>query len=367
MKGKINIAIIGCGGMGWTDIETMLDSEYVSSITGFEPNETRAKQTKDKFGIALTQNIDKIWDDKNIKLVYITSPGACHTEQAVAAMQAGKSVMLEKPMGISKRDLEMVLTAQKETGTFLQVGFECRYSKLYKRIKEIINSGEIGELKHVNFNYHMSPYPYSEYSWKNWKFTQKDAGGMFQEKLCHYVDLVRWWVGKPVVRFFSTKASNTIPYYQIPDNMQSTYEFKNGVISHLTFMMQVAESGNENLMSKKIDIADQVNDGHKLSYVLVGTEGALEASVFHRELRVFHHPGKKGLNGKAHMVRVEKWNKADDHFYFHNTTDQNLDIVRRVVQKLPPAIAPEDAGESMRLCFEMEDAAINGTWKIVER
>lgn len=363
----MNIAVIGCGWMGWDDIQDLSSSPHVSGVVGYEPDPERRRMTQDRFGITVFDRLEPIWDDPAIRLVYITSPNAFHADQAMAAMRHGKSVMLEKPMGISSAEVDAIMSVQRETGAFLQVGLECRYSALYARVKEIVDAGEIGSIQHVNYNYHMSPFEPDEQGHRNWKFLKDRSGGMFQEKLCHYIDLVRWWVGAPVSRFMCVTAPNTIPYYEIPDNMQVTYQFHNGVVSHLSFMMQVAEAGQTTAAGRPVDLRDQAETGHKMNYVIAGTEGAIETSIFHRELRVFHHQGKPGYGTSEHMVRVERWEKKDDHRYYHDTTTQNEDIVRRVAQGLPPAIAPEDAAETMRLCFEMEDAALKGEWRVVER
>jgi len=363
---RIDIAVIGCGGMGWTDIESLSKSQYVSRIVGFEPNEKRRQETEEKFNIEVADNLDRIWSDRSIRIVFITSPGATHRELGIAAMKAGKSVMMEKPLCLNLKEMEDVLEVQRQTGAFFQLGFECRYSRLYVRVKEIIDSGEIGDVKNVNLNYHSSPWEKSESGWKNWKFQKEGSGGLFQEKLCHYIDIVRWWIREPVVRFFCIKAGNTIPYYEVPDNAQCSYQFQSGIVSNINFLMQVAQSGNENLM-EDIDIATQVNDGHKLTYVVVGTEGAVETALFNREIRVFYHQGKPGYGAKEHMVRVERWRREEDYTYFHDTVTQNEDIARRVAMGLPPAFELEDAAESMRLSFEMEEAATSGKWAVVER
>lgn len=112
-------------------------------------------------------------------------------------------------------------------------------------------------------------------------------------------------------------------------------------------------------------LSRQRHEGYRLYYQLVGTEGALEANVFFRELRVFHHPGKPG-QAKSNLVRVESWEPEEDHLWFHNTADEKKDVARRAALGLPPAIDPEDAAETMRLCFAFETAA-EGPRQVVER
>lgn len=361
---QLEVAIIGLGGMGRTTIESLNEVDFISRIIGVDTQAEKSQSAKRDYGIDIYESLIDVWNDPNVELIYITTPGAYHAQIAIEALKNGKKVMTEKPMGVNREETEQLLETVKQTNGFLQVGFECRnYSKLYLRIKEIIASGEIGIPKHITYCYVVSPYT-TENPSRDWKFSQDIAGGIFQEKLCHYIDLPRWWVGEKVCRYFCTKAPNIIPYYQIADNIECTYQFQGGCVSQLTFMMGPAHGDNPNLM-REIDIAEQKDQGYQLNYYIVGTEGALQASVFHRELRVFYHQGKPGIK-KSKMVRVECWERAEDHIYFHNTTEQNIDIARRAVLEQEPAIDPEDAAETMRLCYDFEDA-VTKAWQIYER
>lgn len=80
-----------------------------------------------------------------------------------------------------------------------------------------------------------------------------------------------------------------------------------------------------------------------------------------------HHAGKPGFPDVEKIVQVEAWDRNDDFTMFHNTRDQNLDIARRVAMGEGPAIVPEDAAETMKLCLEFEEAAECGDWKVCSR
>jgi UDP-N-acetyl-2-amino-2-deoxyglucuronate dehydrogenase len=363
---KINAAVLGCGGMGFTIINNIKPSPYIGEITGYDINTERLKTARERFGVKVTDNIEDIWKDKSIELVYIAAPNYYHVPLAVDALKSGKAVMTEKPMGINHEQIDEILKVQKETGGFLQVGLECRnYSRLYCRIKEFIDRGEIGQLVNVHFTYSNPPFPKDKAT--IWRVRKDISGSMCLEKLCHYIDLVRWWNGSRVNRYMAVKARNVIPYYEIADNFHVSYSFENGTISHLYFNATASHGGDYKLPEKDTDLFDQDRMGHKLNYVLVGTEGAIEADVFQRELRLFHHAGKPGFQYAEKIVYVENWTKEQDHEYFHNTRAQNLDIARRVAEGLGPAIEPWDAAETMRLCLEFEEAAERGGWEIVAR
>lgn len=370
---QIDVAVIGCGRMGETDITTLETVPEVRRIVGYDPLQSQLDKIKQLHPqVEVTTDLEQVMNDQEIKLVYITSSNSSHVPMAIRALRAGKAVMTEKPSGINSEEIEELLRVQKETGGFLQVGLECRYSKLYLEVKKIVESGEIGKLKTVHYTYSMPP---STAETKltggerqaNWRLSAANVGNMYLEKLCHYIDLVRWWnEGSRVDKYVVTTSENVIPYYEIEDNVHVSYHFDNGCTSHLFFTMTAAPSKDTS------DLYEQDKLGHKLNYIITGTEGAVEIDVFQRQMRVYHHPGKANLDA-GYLVRTISWDKdpeknggISEQAYFHNTDAQNRDIVRRVLAGLPPAIDPEDAQETMRLCMEFSKA-FDRRWEIIER
>jgi len=370
---QIDVAVIGCGQMGETDVTTLESVPEVRRIVGYDPLQSQLDKLKELHpNVEVTTNLDDVMNDEQIKLVYITSSNSTHVPMAVRAMRAGKAVMTEKPSGINYEQIEELLRVQKETGAFLQVGLECRYSWAYLEAKKAIDSGEIGQLKTVHYTY-SQPTVKAEIKLTggekqaNWRMNPDNVGNMYLEKLCHYIDLVRWWnQGSRVDKYVVTTADNVVPYYGIEDNVHVSYHFDNDCTSHLYFVMTAAPTGNTG------DLFEQDKLGHKLNFVITGTEGAIEIDVFQRQLRVYHHPGKPGVDC-CRLVRTMAWDQDtgkdegwDERVFFHNTDAQNKDIVRRVLAGEPPAIDPEDAQETMRLCMEFSEA-INRRWEVIER
>lgn len=379
MEKQLSVAVLGCGNMGNVIIEAIKKMPEVNKIVGYDPVESQLEQTKKKHPqVEVTSNLEDVLEDKEIKLVYIAANNSNHVPLAVKALRAGKAVMTEKPSGISYEQIEELIKVQKETGGFLQVGLECRYSWAYMEAKKIIDSGEIGQLKNVHFTYSMPPYGekiklIGGEVQPNWRVKRATGGSMYLEKLCHYIDLVRWWnAGSRVDKFVITSAENVIPYFEIEDNVHVSYHFDNGCVSQLYFNMTAAPGHNSNMMGND-DLFDQDKQGHKLNYIISGTEGAIEIDIFQRQVRVYHHPGKQGQVGET-LVRTIAWSGDvgkdegyDERVYFHNTDEQNRDIVRRVLNGEPPSISIEDAQETMRLCLDFTVAAENRKWETVLR
>lgn len=90
--------------------------------------------------------------------------------------------------------------------------------------------------------------------------------------------------------------------------------------------------------------------------MLCGEKGAAETDVFPRTLKRWQF-GENDWGQTSEWIESKTWSAEDDFAWFHNTHDQALDIVRRVVAGEPPAIHPQDALETMRLCFAAELSA----------
>jgi len=344
-KAAIKVGILGAGAMGETVIDHLKSAEGVRDVIAHDFREERIKELLGK-GIRATSDLDGILADKDVPLVFVTASNSAHKELVMQALDAGKAVMCEKPIATTLEDARAMVEKAEQLGAFLQIGFELRYSKLYTKVKEWIDAGLLGDVVNSHCYYVASVWPKN--SWRNKK---KHCGNMFGEKLSHYVDLPRWWIGSDVTEVASYSAPNTVPYYEVRDNYHATYRFASGAVSHLTFMMGPAAHFAGDPLQNVID--QQLGDGHDLCYKVVGTKGAAATDIFRRRIRRWEYSDAPDY---MHCEWVEDltWDESEDHFYFHNTADQTLDIVDRVLKGLPPKTLPRDAYDTMRLAFAAE-------------
>jgi predicted dehydrogenase len=349
MSGKkaIEVAILGCGQMGQNVVRTLENSPRVRGITGFDPKPERLEELNKAFGVKTAHGLEEVLRNPEIELVFVTASNNAHKDLAVAALEAGKAVMCEKPMATTIRDAEAMVQAAERTNGFLQIGFELRYSHLYTTVKDWIDRGLLGRVLNTQCTYASSAWGRHDV----WRVASKPSGGMFGEKLSHYVDLVRWWIGDEVEEVYATCAPNVIPYYEVHDNYHCTYRFKNGAVSQLTFMMGPAATFKGDPLQNAV--SQQAGDGHVLRYMIYGEKGAAETDVFPRTIKRWEF-GEDDYGQTSAWVQNETWEPSRDFAYFHNTHDQALDIVRRVADGEPPSINPRDALETTRLCFAAE-------------
>ncbi len=348
---KINVAVLGLGQMGATHVEAAKESPFVDRIIGYEPDPGRAALRGKELGIGNTSNLDEILEDKSIKLIYIAAANEAHMDLAVRSLKSGKAVLCEKPMGITLDEARTIIKAEKESGSFLQIGFEARYSMLYMKVKEWIDAGLIGRPLNSHCLYYCSEF-HKKNTWRS-----KSKGSLIGEKLSHYLDLPRWWFGKKVTEVFAMSAPNFVNYFNHPDNHQITYRFEDGTMSNLNFVMGIAES---DLGDPLKDILEkQSDDGHVLRYMIYGDKGAIETDVFRRRIRRWaFSDGPEKLESK--IVEEVKYDKSQDLLYGHNVHGQNLRIAELVAKNMKPENPASDAFETMKLCFAAEKSADTG-------
>lgn len=234
----INIAMIGCGDRGkgvLSVIQKMPDKFKISAIC--DVLDFRFTESKKFIPSTCTTYKDyrKLLDDKNIEAVFIATPLSEHYRIATAAIEAGKHVYVEKTMTY---DIPQALALRKlvkqHPNQILQVGYQYRYSPLYFKVKEMIQSGYIGKVSQIdcrwdrNGNWRRNvPSPELEKQ-INWRMYKQYSGGLAAELLSHQIDFINW--------AFETQPDEIIGVGGIDvfkdgretyDNIQATLRYRN--------------------------------------------------------------------------------------------------------------------------------------------
>lgn len=343
----MKIAILGIGAMGRTVIGHIAKCPQVSEVFVYDLNPEALERARMEGGVTCCDTLESVLQNDEVSLVFVTAPNSAHKDLTLAALRAGKAVMVEKPIATTPEDSAEIVAEAERSGSFLQVGFELRYSLLYTKVKEWIDAGILGKVINTHCDYIGSEF-FGKGSWRN---SLKTGGSMFGEKLCHYVDLPRWWLGDDVEEVYAVSAPNVVQYYEIRDNYHVIYRFRGGGVSQLTFMMYVAETFDGDPLVNSV--SQQTDDGHELRFLVVGTEGAAETDVFRRRIRRWEFgDSPKGMTSK--IVETITWGEDEDHYYFHNTEYQTLDIIQRVLNGEPPKTSARDSLRTMQLCDAVE-------------
>lgn len=130
--------------------------------------------------------------------IFITTPEACHEEDAAAALEAGIPIYLEKPMAITVEACDRILDTAERTGTPLFVGHNMRYMPLFMKMKALIDQGVIGEVRAI-WCRHFISYG-GDVFFRDWHADRKNVGSLLIEKGVHDIDLIHWLAGSTTSR-----------------------------------------------------------------------------------------------------------------------------------------------------------------------
>jgi len=348
----IGVLVVGIGGGMGSHKARFLQSLEGIRLFGAETNEERKKAAEKTFGIPVFQSLDEALEKCEFDAVTVDVPNAYHADIAVRALEAGKAVLCEKPMATTERDSLRMLETARRTGGFLQIGFELHYSLLYKRAKEILDSGEIGEL--VNITCFYTPGPWGDSERYDWKKDPAVSGGIFCEKLSHYIDFPRWLAGREIREVVVFAGPNVIPGDKVFDNLHMLYRFDGGAVGELTFLHCRAAG-----VPETADASAYLEAGHELSHTIIGTRGSLFFSVWTGCITVISAYDEKGRH-RPYLKRIERYDDRDSETLYHNVRDEITDFVRRIREGLPPALSLEDSFRTMKVCFAAEESARTG-------
>lgn len=146
-------------------------------------------------------------DPRRADVLIVATPDRHHAEQAIRGLELGYHLLLEKPIATTPTDLERVAaaaTARPELD--VTVAHVLRYAPLMRRVKRALDEGELGTLIDVVHQEDIGAYHYAHsYVRGNWR-READSAPMLLAKACHDLDLLLWWVGRPVRRIASIGA-----------------------------------------------------------------------------------------------------------------------------------------------------------------
>ena len=225
----IGIGIVGLGWVAGAHIRAF------NEVTGAQVRAVCSRREHDptalelQFGIPLKTYRDyhQMLADPDIDVVDVCTPHSQHTQQAIAAAQANKHLLIEKPVSIHYDDLNAVRHAIHEAGVQAAVCFEIRYSAQVTMIRSILDHGLLGNIHYAEVDYYHGVGPwYPQFEWN----IKKDMGASSMLTAgCHAVDALLFFMDGPVeeVTSYQTKSqSETFASYEYPTTSINLLKFK---------------------------------------------------------------------------------------------------------------------------------------------
>jgi UDP-N-acetyl-2-amino-2-deoxyglucuronate dehydrogenase len=227
MRKKVNAAIIGCGVI--SDFHArgiQANSEQVDFYAVCDIIEERAQKLAAQYGVKrYFTDYKEMLSDENIDLVCICTPSGMHAEMAIDCAKAGKHVLCEKPLDVTREKLDGMIEAFDHTGMKLGCVFQYRTYAGIRRAKEILNSGELGKILIANgyCKIYRSPEYYKSAGWRGtWEM---DGGGCLMNQAVHTLDILCYLAGD--VESTRAKVFTLARDIEVEDTAFAFLEFKN--------------------------------------------------------------------------------------------------------------------------------------------
>ena len=228
---KVRWGVIGAGGIAdRRTLPGMMLSDEAELIAVMEINDELAEKLRVKYGAKRAYTDHKaLLADPEVDVVYIASPVNCHKEQAIDAARAKKDILLEKPICLDIADGEEVLRVCEEEGVKIATGFLMRFHAINAKIREIIRSGQIGQLVSCRAQFSCW-YPDIPGAWR--QIRALSGGGALMDMGVHCIDLIQYITGSKAKKVASFSKTHTFSY-EVEDQASLMMELENGAVAYV--------------------------------------------------------------------------------------------------------------------------------------
>ena len=276
--------------------------------------------------------------DRSIDAVDIVVPNHLHAEVAVAALEAGKNVLLEKPMAGSIADCDRIVEAVRRTGKVLSVGHEFRVSSQWGLVRRLIRDGEIGQPLYANVSLFRFPYRQGA---GGWRYEGSRVGSWILEEPVHFFDMLMWWfeeLGDPhLVHGFGNAKSGRGP--GMYDNFSAVLRWPNATGTYAVVTQSLAGFEHHHVVE------------------VTGSEGSIRAwwsGVMDRTA------------DPRHELKVQRRGRSQSEIVEFGPSGEVFELEEEIAQTMrgfatgKPLVSAEEARKRIIVCLEAERAVAEG-------
>ena len=225
----IGIGIVGCGMIANFHAKAIADTEGAELVACVDRNPDLASAFGEKQGCHPYSSLEAMLADPAVKAVSICTPSGVHLDPAVAAAEAGKHVIVEKPLEITTERCDKIIEACEKNGVRLTVTFQSRFHESSKLMKKAVEADRFGKITmgDAYVKWYRSQEYYDSGAWRGtWAL---DGGGALMNQAIHSVDLLVWLMG-PVEEISAMMATMTHERIEVEDVAVANLKFASGAL-----------------------------------------------------------------------------------------------------------------------------------------
>lgn len=227
----LRIGILGCGRVAeerhLPALRTLPEADVVAAA---DTDPARLKYVADRFHIPHRFTaMQPLLTLSTVDVIAVCLPPALHVEAAVAALQAGKHVFIEKPLALSLDDTDRLLTATARSDRTVMVGFNLRWHRLVRRARDAIRRGDVGQVSAVRTVFTAPHRPPTDLA--SWRARLGEGGGVLLELGVHHFDLWRFLLDAEVEEVLAVRA----PAAEVDNSVVVSARMASGVLATSLF------------------------------------------------------------------------------------------------------------------------------------
>lgn len=265
---KLRFGVIGIGNMGSGHANSLLSgkvrgAELTAVCDGFESKREWAHAHLN--GVAVFEDSSSMIDSGLVDAVIVATPHYDHPTEAIQAFHKGMHVLIEKPAGVYVKQVREMNEAAAASGRTFGIVYNQRMNPLYRKLRELIASGELGEIRRTNWlitNWYRSQAYYDSGSWRaTWA---GEGGGVLINQCPHNLDLWQWTTGLMPVRVRAFCAFGKHRNIEVEDDVTAYVEYANGATG--VFITTTGEAPGTNRFEVSGDRGKIVIEDDKLTF-----------------------------------------------------------------------------------------------------
>ncbi|MDR6549269.1 Gfo/Idh/MocA family oxidoreductase [Paenibacillus qinlingensis] len=337
MSRKYRIGIIGCGGIAnGKHLPSLSKLANVELVAFCDIVQERAATAAAKYGIegaTVCEDYKEILQDATIDIVHVLTPNISHAEISIAALEAGKHVMCEKPMAKTAEDAKRMLETAKRTGKKLTIGYNNRFRADSQHLKNVCADGELG---HIYFAKAHAIRRRAVPTWGVFLDEEKQGGGPLIDIGTHALDLTLWMMDNYKPKVVLGTSYHELSKKENAANAWGPWDPSKFTVEDSAFGMIVMENGATIILESSWALNTLEVDEAKCS--LSGTEGGADMK------------GGLRINGEKHsrLFTTEVDLKAGGVAFYDGASESAADVEMRswinaIEQDIDPVVTPEQA------------------------
>jgi predicted dehydrogenase len=244
----VRLGIIGIGNMGTGHAKYLYENEVVgarlTAVCDLRP-ERRLWAEENMPNVAVYPDVESLLASGLIDAVLIATPHYSHPELAIRSFELGLHVLIEKPAGVYTKEVRKMNDAAKLSGKVFGIVYNQRTNPLYQKLRELVMSGELGEIRRTNWIITSWYRSQSYYNSGGWRATWSgEGGGVLINQCPHQLDLWQWTTGLVPTRMRAFCNFGKYRNIEVEDEVTAYVEYENGATG--VFITSIAEPGGTN-------------------------------------------------------------------------------------------------------------------------